>query len=118
MPIRVLLTEGTKADCSMALDLLQGLPMEYLLADRGYDTNAIVNFANERGAQVVIPPGKHRKEPRSYDKFLYQYRHPVENAFLKFKQFRGIATRYAKTLSAFWGCIHLAAIVQWVRCVA
>jgi transposase len=46
--------------------------------------------------EEVIPPRKSRKTPRSYDKYLYRYRHLVENAFLQLKHWRDIATRYAK----------------------
>ncbi len=42
MPVRLELTEGTTADCTQAESLTADLPAQYLLADRGYDTNAIV----------------------------------------------------------------------------
>ena len=44
----------------------------------------------------VIPPKSNRKEKRDYDRALYKLRHLVENGFLEFKQWRGVATRYAK----------------------
>lgn len=90
------LTEGTAADCTQAPFLTADLEAQYLRADRGYDTNAIVAGAMEQGMEPVIPPGSHRKEPRYYDRDLYRLRHLVENAFLDFKQWRGVATRYAK----------------------
>jgi len=91
---------------------------EFLFADRGYDTNEILEYAKEMGIEVVIPPKKNRVEQREYDEFLYKYRHLVENAFLKLKRWRGVATRYAKTLSAFVGAVNLAAIVLWLRCLS
>jgi transposase len=51
--------------------------------------------------EAVIPPKQNRKERRAYDKHLYKVRHLVENAFLHLKQWRGIATRYAKTTASF-----------------
>lgn len=48
--------------------------------------------------EPVIPSQKNRKESRQYDKYLYRLRHLVENCFLALKRWRGIATRYAKTL--------------------
>ena len=117
MPIRIVVTEGTRADCRLALALIKGAPAEFLFADRGYDTNEILEYASSIGAQIVIPPKKNRLEQREYDAFLYKYRHLVVNAFLKMKRWRGVATRYAKTLSAFIGAVHLAAIVLWLRCV-
>ena len=52
------------------------------------------------------------KEQREYDEYLYKMRHLVENAFLYLKQWRGIATRYAKNTKSFLAavqirCIHL-----------
>jgi transposase len=117
MPVRIIVTEGTTADCKLALALIEGILAEFLFADRGYDTNAILKYAKEAGIEVVIPPKKNRKEQRSYDNHLYKYRHLVENAFLKLKRWRGVATRYAKTLAAFIGAVNLAAIVLWLRCL-
>ena len=88
MPVRLELTEGTTADCTQAQSLTADLPAQYLLADRGYDTNAIVAEAIAQGMEPVIPPRSHRREPRYYDQDLYRLRHLVENAFLNFKQWR------------------------------
>ena len=35
MPVRLILTPGTAADCAQAPSLMSGLEAEYLLADRG-----------------------------------------------------------------------------------
>lgn len=74
---------------------------EHFLADRGYDSDAIVEQAEKQGMQVVIPPKKNRKVRREYDKELYKMRHLVENAFLHLKRWRGVATRYAKNTASF-----------------
>ena len=50
----------------------------------------------------VIPPKSNRKEKRDYDRALYKLRHLVENSFLEFKQWRGVATRYAKNSLSYW----------------
>ena len=42
MPVRLSLTEGTVADCTQASDLIADIAAQYLLADRAYDTDAIV----------------------------------------------------------------------------
>jgi len=118
MPVRIIITEGTTADCKLALPLIEGILAEFLFADRGYDTNEILEYARKMGIEIVIPPKKNRLEQRSYDKFLYKYRYLVENAFLKLKNWRSVATRYAKTLVAFAGAVNLAAIVLWLRCIA
>ena len=70
------------------------------------------------GMEPVIPPKRNRKELREYDKYLYRMRHLVENAFLALKQWRGIATRYAKTLDAFVAAIQVRCIVIWLDILA
>jgi len=65
--------------------------------------------------QVVIPPKKNRKEQRGYDKYLYRLRHLVENAFLQLKQWRGIATRYAKNTASFLAAVHIRCIAIWAN---
>ena len=115
MPVRVIVTAGTTADCTQATALIDGIAAQFLLADRGYDTNEIIGKALESGCEVVIPPKKNRKEQRSYDKHIYRVRHLVENAFLHLKRWRGIATRYAKTLAAFAAAVRIRCIALWLK---
>jgi transposase len=114
MPLRVLVAEGTVADCTQAAQLIEGLSAGHLLADKGYDSDAIVEQATSQGMRVVIPPRKNRKEKRSYDKHLYRHRHLVENAFLHLKRWWGIATRYAKNAASFLAAIHIRCLVLWL----
>jgi transposase len=113
MPVRVLITDGTTADCTQAGRLIEGITAEQLLADKGYDSDAIVAQAEAQGMQPVIPPRKNRKHQRIYDKDLYKYRHLVENAFLHLKRWRGIATRYAKNTKSFLAAVHIRCLVLW-----
>ena len=62
---------------------------------------------------MVIPPKRHHKIQRDYDKELYKSRHLIENFFCKLKQFRAIATRYDKTARNFLAAVHLAASAIW-----
>jgi transposase len=118
MPIRFLITAGTVADCTKACELIDGITAEYLLADRGYDTDEIIKKALEAGMSVVIPPKKNRKEQRSYDKYLYKLRHMVENTFLRLKDWRGIATRYAKYTSSYEAAVRVRCIAIWASVLA
>ena len=113
IPVRAIITEGTTADCSQASFLIRGLAAEYLLADKGYDSDAIVKQAIEQEMKVVIPSKKNRKIPRKHDKALYKARHVVENTFLQLKRWRGIATRYAKNTTSFLAAIHIRCISLW-----
>lgn len=98
--------------------MIDGISAEYLLADRGYDADNVVSKALEEGMKIVIPPKKNRIEQRDYDKYLYRMRHLVENAFLNLKQWRGIATRYAKTLASFVAAVQIRCIDIWLKVLA
>jgi transposase len=115
MPIRMLITAGTTADCTQACKLVEGIDANTLIADKGYDSDEIVERAEAAGMQAVIPPRKNRKEQREYDKYLYRLRHLVENAFLHLKEWRGIATRYAKNTASFLAAVHIRCIVIWAK---
>jgi len=95
--------------------LIEGIDATALLADRGYDTNAIIEAARAAGMEIVIPPKKNRIEQREYDEYLYKLRHLVENAFLMLKRWRGIATRYAKNTASFLAAVHIRCIAIWAN---
>ena len=95
--------------------MIDGLTAEFLLADRGYDTNEIIEKALSLGMQVVIPPKRNRKRQREYDAYLYKVRHLVENAFLHLKRWRGLATRYAKTTASFVAAVQIRCIALWAN---
>jgi transposase len=115
MPVRALVTDGPTADCTQAPDLVAGIRAQHLIADRGYDSDAIVALAQSQGINPVIPPRKNRKDPRFYDKDLYKLRHLVENAILLLKQWRGIATRYAKNPASFLAAIHIRYLFLYLK---
>ena len=115
MPVRMILTQGTTADCTQAIPLIDGIKAEHLLADKGYDSNEIEDAALARGISPVIPPKSNRREPRDYDQDLYKLRHLVENAFLHLKQWRGVATRYAKRSDSFLAICQIRALVLWSK---
>ena len=58
LPFRAAVTDGPRADCKEAIPLIQNLPCKVLLADRGYDSDEIVEHAKKSGIQSVIPPQK------------------------------------------------------------
>ena len=61
MPVRICITSGTTADCTQAGYLIEGISADHLLADKAYDTDAIVEQARTQGMQVTIPSKKNRK---------------------------------------------------------
>lgn len=71
--------------------------IQYILADRAYDTNDIREALIERDIQAVIPPKKNRLDKTiTYDEVLYQERNIIERNWLFLKHFRRIFTRYDK----------------------
>ena len=115
MPVRFFVTEGTAADCNYAASLIEGVDATHLLADRGYDSHSIIQFAKDRCINPVIPPRKNRRQQRDYDAYLYKLRHLVENAFLHLKRWRGIATRYAKNIASFIAAVQIRCIAIWAN---
>ena len=111
----LLVPEGATADCTEACRLMEGIVAECLIADRGYDSDAIIEQAMKQGMKPVIPPRKNRTRQRPYDKHLYKLRHLVENAFLHLKRWWGIATRYAKNSASFLAAIQIRCIALWLN---
>lgn len=48
MPVSFLITAGNQADCTQGIALLEGLPLQYVLADKGYDTDTIIGYLLSR----------------------------------------------------------------------
>ena len=103
------------ADCTQAAALIKDINAQALLADKGYDTDALVSQARAAGMEVVIPPKSNRKDQRPYDQYLYKLRHLVENAFLHLKRWRGIATRYAKRSASFLAAVQFWCVILWAH---
>ncbi|MFX7764011.1 transposase, partial [Acinetobacter baumannii] len=84
--------------CKAAPELIAKLPQaEAMIADKGYDSELIRGLIVAKGSRVVIPKRRNsRKGNDDLDKGLYRYRHLVENAFARLKQFRALATRFDK----------------------
>jgi len=115
VPVRIFIANGAVADCKQAEKLTEGIKAGALLADRGYDSDAIAARAKTAGVQVVIPPRKNRRKQREYDKALYKLRHFVENAFMELKRWRGIATRYAKISASFLAAMQIRCLAVWAK---
>ena len=58
MSIRIFVTAGTVADCSQACKFVEGITAEYLLADKGYDSDALVGVIKKNGIQPVFTSKK------------------------------------------------------------
>lgn len=116
-PVEFKLTGGEAHDSTEAIPLLTGKSPAFVMGDKAYDANKIIEFIVSLEAQVVIPPTKNRREQRDYDHDRYKTRNLVERFFNRLKQFRRIATRYEKTARNFsamvsLGCVMVFAALQ------
>ncbi|NGZ10451.1 MAG: IS5 family transposase [Nitrospira sp. LK70] len=110
------LTPGQAHDLDGADALLPGLDADTIIADKAFDADErVIEPLRKAGKTLVIPSKSNRTVPRAYDEDLYKARHLIENFFARLKQFRAIATRYAKRAANFLGAIYLAAAITWLN---
>jgi transposase len=109
--VRFVLMPGHRFDTVGVPPLIDALSFGGLIADKAFDSNAIVAELNERGAKIVISQHPRRTTPLNIDKELYKWRHLIENFFCKLKEFKRIAMRADKTDTSFSAIIHLATAV-------
>ena len=115
LPVRFILTGSQAADITQATPLMQGISTGALLADKGYDANALLDWLVQRDIAAVIPPKANCKMQRSCDWHMYKDRHVIECMFGKLKYCRRIATRYEKKASHFMEMLTFAAVLLWLR---
>ncbi len=116
LPISLKLTEGQAHDGRSAADMLGRLGQgQILLADRGYDSDALRRALAERGAWGNIKPMPGRVNIPAFSAFLYRYRNLVERFFNKLKHFRAVATRFEKHDANYLAVVKLAATRIWMR---
>ena len=109
--VRFVLLPGHRFDTVGVAPLIDGLTFEGFIADKAFDSNALIAELDERGAKVVISQHPRRASPLPLDAEMYQWRHLIENFFCKLKEFKRIAMRSDKTDQSFSAMIHLAAAV-------
>ena len=114
-PLRFILTPGQASDYTQAEPLLAGFPAQNVLADKGYDSQKIVDAVEKSGAKAVIPSRSCVKNPRDTDFAMYAERYRIECFFNKLKHYRAVATRYAKRARNFASLIYLAASMLWMK---
>ena len=111
-----MLSAGNVNDMTMAGALIKAATGRFdrLIADRGYDTNAIRSAIAAQGAEVVIPSTATRRAPIAYDRDAYRARNLVERLWCRLKDWRRVATRYDKLATNFLaGALIAATIIYW-----
>ena len=132
-PVGLILSAGQAGDNPQLAPLLDayqncwghgpGRPKIHLLADKAYSHPS--TRAHLRGKRIshTIPERsdqqQHRKSkgsaggrPPTFDPTLYARRNTIERCFGRFKQWRGLATRYDKYATVYLGGLTLAAALM------
>lgn len=109
--VRFRLMPGQRYDGVGVPPLIEGITFNALLADKAFDSNALVAELNSRGAKVVISQHPGRAQKLKIDAEIYKWRHLIENFFCKLKEFKRIAMRADKTDQSFAALIYLTAAV-------
>jgi len=119
LPIAAVLSEGQAHDSTAYQALMEERDSDpgAMLADKGYDSDAIRQDLRDRGAAPEIPSKRNRKIQYSVSKRLYALRSRIECCIGHLKEQRRIATRYDKTATSFIGFVLLACIQRWIRFV-
>ena len=89
-----------------------------MIADKAYDTDAILQAVAAGGALAVIPPKATRSHQRPTDWHLYRQRHKIENLFGFMKHYRRVFARFEKLARRYLAFVHLVAacILLAVEC--
>jgi transposase len=138
IPLSIILTEGQVGDNPQLLPLLEQISVrrsgpgrprtipEAVLADKAYShpsTRAAMRAKRirftcpERSDQIDRRQAKGPAggRPPAFDREEYKRRNLVERCFNRFKQFRDLATRYAKRAAYYTSEIIIASLVLRLR---
>ena len=136
--MRAILTAGQAGDNPQLLPLLDGISIrrdgpgrprtrpDEVRADKAYShpsTRKALRIKNirftcpERSDQIAhrAAQGSRGGRPPAFDPDSYRQRNVVERCFNRLKQFRDLATRYAKRAAYYRAELTIAAIVLWLR---
>ncbi len=136
-PLSLILTPGQAADSPRFIPVMDkirvrgpvGRPRTRPAAaagDKAYSSRANRSYLRRRHIKAVIPEkadqaanrknkGRRGGRPVSHDADLYTYRNTVERCINKFKEWRGLATRYDKTPESYEAGLHLRGAIIWLR---
>ena len=112
-PVRFILTGGNACDSKLAIPLLTGLRANNVIADKAYDTYAILDHVEASGAQPIIPQRSCMPRKRAFDAAKYKLRNRIERTIGKLKQLRRIATRYDRIPQNYLASLYIAALSFW-----
>jgi len=99
--VRFQLLPGHRFDTVGVPPLIDGVAFGGLIADKAFDSNAIIAELNERGAAVIISQHPKRIGARQIDAAVYTWTHLIEHFFCKLKEFKRTAMRACKSDPSF-----------------
>ncbi|WP_414892466.1 IS5 family transposase [Pseudomonas serboccidentalis] len=131
-PLRFVLSGGQASDISYAQPLLndvsipsshRGRPRKrckWLLADKGYDAEALRQYCDQYRMQPVIPLRSMKRKPkpglsRLFDRPKYRQRNIIERMFGWLKENRRIVTRFDKLAKSYAAMVSLACSMRCLR---
>lgn len=114
-----MLSEGEAHDVTAYDQLMEQRDSDpgAMLADKGYDSDAIRQDLRDRATAPEIPTKRNRTVQYSVSKPFYALRSRIECFIGHLKEQRRIATRYDKTASSFLGFVLLGCSRIWIRFV-
>ena len=115
LPVKLILTPGQTADVTQAKTLIEGVPFEVVIRDKGYDSKELVTAVEAAGGEAVIPSRSNATAPRKIDWSRYKDRNLVERFWSKAKQYRRVATRFEKKAQNFLAFVQVASIMILLR---
>ncbi|MBK3433128.1 IS5 family transposase [Pseudomonas sp. CCI1.1] len=131
VPLRFLLSGGQASDIAYAQPLLdqacipslRGRPRKrcrWLLADKGYDAEALRQYCDRYRMQPVIPLRSMKRKtkpglPRLFDRPKYRQRNIIERMFGWLKENRRIVARFDKLATSFAAMVSLACAMRCLR---
>jgi transposase len=138
LPMSILVTPGQAGDNPELLPLLDqvsvapvgsGRPRRRpwrVIADKAYSHPSTRRALRKRRISFTCPErsdqiawrknrGAAGGRPPAFDPEIYKRRNVVERCFNRLKQFRGLATRYAKRVAYYRAEVVIATIALWLR---
>ena len=86
-----------------------------MLADKGYDSDAVLETVALMNAEAVIPPSANRVVQCEYDRQFYRERHLIECFFNKLKQYRRVFSKFDQTARNYLAFVQFAFMMLWLR---
>lgn len=85
-----------------------------MLADKGYDADAIRQELANDEIEAVIPAKRNRRDPAPHDRLKYRWRNRIERLFSKLKNWRHVVTPYDKTADSYISFVNLVSALLWL----